>query len=270
MRGFLLAGAMIVAASAAAHGDLHERIDAATRAIAAAPDDASLVMRRAELRRMHGELDEALADYTRAAELGVAGARLELGRGTVLAELGHLAAAIAALDRALQLEPDSVDALVRRARVRLRTGEAATDDYDRAIERLDRPRPDLYVERARALRSLGRIDAALAGLEEGMRRLGPLASLAGTALELERDARRWDAALARVDTMLVAAERKETLLVERGELLAAAGRDDDARAAFDAAADAIRALPAHLRTAPAVRSLETRVSRGPRTASSSP
>jgi tetratricopeptide (TPR) repeat protein len=233
-----------------AHDGLHDQIEQVTRRIAETPGDGALYLKRGELYRLHGEWDRALADLDRASRLAPGLAAVEFARGRTLLEAGRPAEARAALDRFLAHAPAHVEALLTRARARAALGEhaGAAADYTRALELMPRPEPDVYLERARALAAADRVEEAVRGLDEGIARLGPLVTLELCAVDLERRLGRVDAALARVDLLASRSPRKETWLARRGEILDAAGRADEARAAFAAALDAIRALPADRRT----------------------
>jgi len=163
---------------AAAHGDLHDQIADVTRQIARRPDDARLYVKRGELHRFHGELTDALSDYDRAARLDPALAEVDLGRGKTLFEAGRPADARAALERFLERRPDHADARLSLARVfvRLRLPAQADAEFARAIRLVGRPKPDLYFERATALASAARLDAAIRVIDEGIARLGALAA----------------------------------------------------------------------------------------------
>ena len=102
------------------------------------------------------------------------------------------------------------------------------------------------------------IDVALQGLDEGLERLGQPITLLLYAIDLELELGRHDAALARLDRIASRADRKETWLVRRGEILEQAGRPAEARAAYVAAIEAVQALPATRRGTRAVSRLQTR------------
>ncbi len=95
-----------------------------------------------------------------------------------------------------------------------------------------------------------------------MAALGPLVSLGFEAIDLEVRLRRFDAALARIDQLSAGSPRRESWLVRRGEILEAAGRDAEARQAYESAMDAIAALPAGRRAVPAVADLAASARRG--------
>jgi len=98
----------------------------------------------------------------------------------------------------------------------------------------------------------------LRGLDEGINKLGPVVTLQLAAIDLELRRKNYDAALTRLDQITAKSERKEAWLVKRGEILKLAGRDDEARTAFNAALVAIEALPPAYRQSRTVIALELR------------
>ena len=249
--------------SAWAHGDLHEQIAKVTAEINAGPATAALYFKRAELRRAHSEWAEARADYDRAEQLDPSLPVVNLGRGKVFFALGDFKAAKEDLDRAVTALPESTDALITRARVLEKSGDhlAAAADYARAIALVPRSEPDVYLERAQALAAAGdgHLDEALACLDEGLAKLGNVPALGLRAIEFEARAKRWDAALARIDRLSANAARKEGWLERRGDLLMQAGKKGEAMEAYRAASDALQALPARLRGTKAAAEAEKRL-----------
>jgi tetratricopeptide (TPR) repeat protein len=251
----------LVASLASAHGDLHDQIAAVTREIAAHPRDARLYVKRGELHRFHGRTRAALSDYDRALLLDPALADAQLGRARSLLAADRVHDARHALAKFVRARPDDAEGRLTFARCLARLGRPrdAAAEYSRAIAFLPRPSPDVYVERARAFASAGDRTAAIRGLDEGLRRLGPIVSLEEAAIDFEVAARNWDGALARVDRVAARTPRPESWLARRGEILLAAARPGEARAAFQEALAAIERLPPRLRETRAMRRLEARV-----------
>jgi predicted negative regulator of RcsB-dependent stress response len=98
----------------------------------------------------------------------------------------------------------------------------------------------------------------LRGLDEGINRLGPVVTLQLAAIDLEVGRKNYEAALTRLNQIAAQSERKEAWLVRRGDILKLAGRDDEARAAFNAALLAIESLPPAHRQSRSVTALELR------------
>lgn len=244
-----------------AHSDLDQQIAGLTGRIEREPGSAVLYFRRGELHRAHRDWPAALADYDRAARLDPGLAAVDLARATVAIETGAPQTALAAVERFLARQPDHAEGRALRARVLAALGRPleAAEDWRRAIAASNSPRPDLYLDRARALASDERkMDEAVATLDEGLRRLGSVVTLDLAAMDLELHQRRYEAALARLDRLAAASPRKELWLVRRGEILEHAGRLAEARAAYAAALRAMAILPEPRRQTRAIEDLEAR------------
>ncbi len=262
-----LAGALLLLAlfcgKAVAHGDLHDQIQAVAKQIETDPGNAALYLKRGELHRAHREWDAAQADYDRALELSPGLEIVDIARGKMFLEAGWPLSAEAALNRFLSRHTNHAEALIVRARTRAKLGShlAAAADYTGAIAQERQPGPELFIERAQALIAAGKphYDDALQGLDEGVRRLGPLVTLQLYAIDLEVKQGRIDQALARLDQLAAKSPRKETWLARRGEILLEAGRTHEAHAAFQAALKAMNSLPPSRRRVPAMIELEKRL-----------
>jgi len=210
------------------------------------------------LYRAHHETAPALADYARALRIDPSLAVVHLARGRLLVEARRPGEALPDLNRFLLIEPLHADALVIRARAlaAVGQGDAARDDYDRALQLA--ANPDWFIERARVVRATAGAAAAVAGLDQGIARLGPIVTLTLEAIDDELSLGRYDTALARLERLVSAAGPHPHWLVKRGEILRAAGRLDDARAAFTAALAAIDALPSPRQRTPQAQALRAR------------
>lgn len=248
------------AATAHAHGDVHVQIQAVSREIAAAPS-AALYLKRAELYHAHEEYPLALADYDDAEKLNPALAAIRYARGRTFFHAGMFAPARAQLDAYLEKNSTHAEAFLLRARVlvALKRYPEAVRDFDRNLALLPHPLPECFLERAAALTAAGQKPAALAGLDEALRRCGNLVTLQQAAIALELELGRPEAALARIDRVLADLPRKESWLVRRGEILERAGRPAEARHTFAEALALIDQLPARHRETKAMRDLQERL-----------
>lgn len=263
MRTFLLAaGFLAVAASAMAHGFLHERIVEAGAEIAKAPT-AEAYSRRAELERLHGDFEAALKDYDEAARRAPERRDIDLGRARLYETAGQWDKALASADRFLATTPGHGSALATKARALAALGHhaEAAEVFREAIAHHEQPDPDLYVERARALEAMGSNGAAraVASLDDGMERLGPAVSLALEAIRIETAAGQFDAALVRIDAQMVGSPRREVWLDRKADVLLAAGRPLEARKACETAVEEIGKLPQRLRASTSTQSVLTRL-----------
>jgi tetratricopeptide (TPR) repeat protein len=175
-------------------------------------------------------------------------------------EAGLLPEAKNELDRLLRAVPEHQEGLLTRARLLTKLDEPlqAALDYDKVIAGLENPTPEFYLERAKALVAGGpeQTARALAGLDEGIRRLGPLFTLVDFAIDLEVQAARYDAALRRLDKQLGPALAPERLLYRRGTILGLAGRPAEARKSYVQALESLRRAPIRRRSTRAAQELE--------------
>jgi predicted Zn-dependent protease len=244
-----------------AHEGLHEQIAAITAKIKRDPKNASLYLQRGELHRLHRDWERAAADYDRAERLQPGLKIVDLARGKMLFDAGKLQRAKLTLDRFLSRQPGHYEGLITRARVRAKLGARidAAKDFTQALSLSSVPEPELYLERTNVLAAdEQRIEEALTGLDEGISKLGPLVTLQLAAIDLELRRKNYDGALVRLDQISAQSQRKEAWLVRRGEILILAGRDAEARVAFNAALTAIESLPPAYRQSRAVSALELR------------
>jgi tetratricopeptide (TPR) repeat protein len=236
---------VILAPSISAHDGLAGRIAAVTAQIAKAPANAELLLRRADLYRAAHKWALAHADLDRILEIEPKMAGLDFVRAQVYFGAGADRSAVQAASRALARDPRYVGALIVRGRARVRLGlaHAAATDFTGALDQ--RPAPDLYIERARALSTAyaKNYEAALRGLDEGLARLGWIVTLELEAIDLELRLKRYDAALGRLHRISAHSARQETWLARRGAILEQSGRTSEARAAYQAALAAAMGVP---------------------------
>ena len=246
--------------SARAHGDVHGQIVELTQQIAKSPTNTDLYIRRGELHRSHQDWDSAHADFERALQLNPKLEVIDFVKGRLFLEAGWPLSAKVSLDRFLTKYSNHVDALVVRARTlaKLERRLDSAADYTRAIAVDTESRPELYFERAQTLAAEGgsHTKEAVQGLDEGIKKLGPLVTLQLCALDIEVKAKLYDDALKRLDVVMARSPRKETWLARRGEILQEAGRKSEAKEAFSAALKAMETLPPTRRNVPAMVELQ--------------
>ena len=261
--------APLLATPVRSHEEIEVQVAEITRRLSGEPENATLLLRRGELHRLHRDWSAALADYGRAIELDPDLRIVHLSTGRLFLDADLPGPALAALDRFIAAVPGHGEAHILRARAFLRFDrklDAAAEltrgiDLEWSRPGSRRPRPDDYMDRARALASVGgeHVDAALRGLDDGARKLGGAISLQLLALDIEVSHRRWDAALERLSAIEALSPRKEKWLARRGEVLLEAGRPREAREALESALEAIAALPDHCRGTRAMSELGARI-----------
>lgn len=228
------------------HGDVDEHIEELAAQLATGPKDEILV-RRARLYLEAGRPTAARRDLLLALKL--APARYE--NWYYLADanrlLGRIEAALKAVN--MFIARASTDAARERGQ-RLRgdilmgAGESAQSAkaYLAALALASEPDPGHYLRAAEALH-LASDARAIAVLDQGITRLGPLSTLDDRALDFEEVAGQPAAALVRVERMLWQGQRTAPLAYRKGLILKAMRRADEAQAAFLVAIQELDRLP---------------------------
>lgn len=243
--GRLLLALACLAGPLAAHEDNSVEIANLTAAIAANPADPQLYLKRAEMQRLLQHWEAAEADYSQAAKLAPDLAIVDLASASMWNDAGKPKLALPLLDRFIQRSPDNPGGFSERGRARRLDGQfrAAADDYARAVALTREPAPEDYASWAAALVDAGAPAEAVAVLNQGIGRLGRLPALDFQALDIEQQSAQFDAALARLEILLAAPGRKDSLLVRKAEILLAAGHRDAAKLALAQAQAELDSLP---------------------------
>ena len=170
------------------HPDLLLQIEDLEKQIVNAPADAQLLMKRGDLYRRHGDFDAAQRDFNEARKLNPELPVLDFYEGHLMLDSGHPAPAEELLSSYLEYDPSQVKALILRAESRLELGRAksAADDYREAIDRSEKPSPELYRQQALALLAAGHDSwpTALSALMQGLGRYPRDVSLLGLATDI--------------------------------------------------------------------------------------
>ena len=169
------------------------------------PSPLLLAQRAIEYRAL-GEFAKAAADLERALKLkpDFLSGQVELGR--VYLALGKTTQALAAINRALEMVPAGEDRstlLMTRAEAHLAAGDydQALADSERAFQRSDINDLDWFILRGQLQARLGRWDAAISGLKEGLDRTGS-AVLEAQWIEALIDAGRCGEAMEKIEPLL--------------------------------------------------------------------
>lgn len=244
-----------------AHEDLTARILLLTAQISTNQNNVDALIQRGDMYRLHGNWMEARNDYAAAGKLAPDSGAVLLGQAQLHVDVGEDPAARAAFDEFIARFRTNSVALLGRARVLTRLGErkAAIADYSRAIALAASPQPEEFLERASLQASEFGAEKAIEGLDEGLARLGWVVTFQKAAIDYELKRRRTDQALARLETIIARANRKETWLAWKGEILMAAGKPQEAEGVFLATLKAMDALPPRMRTSPGMVQLRAKV-----------
>lgn len=264
-RTYLLAMALVAVVTTTgqpvwAHGSFHQNASLLTKQIKEEPRNARLYLERGELHRIHGDAKAALSDYARALRFDADLSEVFFARAMLLLEQGDAGMALEDVDRFLARNEGHGQGLFLRGQVLCELNRVcdAVAVMDIAIVSMEQPRPEHFVTRARVIRHMdgGSIEEAIAGLDQGMKLLGTVASMQLEAVELESARGQFDLAIERLDTLNDQYERKDLLLVRRGQVYEAAGQQMEAESLYTEALDSILELPAYRRNKEETRELE--------------
>jgi tetratricopeptide (TPR) repeat protein len=240
---------------AVAHQDVALKIQKVSNQIEASPDDYNLYIKRGNLQRDHGDWDLALQDFDQADVRGPDSLDIDLDyyRAQVWLESGDAPLARPALDRFIQARPEHYRGRVLSARCWAALGniEAATAEYATALKLAQSTTPDIYIERANMFVATGDTRSALASIQEGVDRIGPIITLIRFALALEESRNDYQAALGWLNQLPPTVQAQARWLLKKGDYYAALEHDAAAQEQWLAAQQALQALPVSRREVPA-------------------
>lgn len=244
-----------------AHEDDSVEIQRLSQEIVVHPEDAALFLERGEMYRFSRHWHMALADYGHAAKLDPGLSLVDLAWGMMWNDAGDGESALPKLDRFLEREPRNAKGHAERARAArmLKRWPAALADYALAVSYATEPGPDAFIDWADCLLESGDRTQALAVLDQGLARLGPVVSLQLRALAMEEQGGLSAAALKRIDAMLAGPGRKDSLLLRKARILMAASRPKEARQTAELALREFEALPETAQGTPAAKELREEI-----------
>lgn len=232
--GTSLACLLFWAGSMRAHPPWDDQLEVLAEQIREEPFNASLYVRRADLKNELGNIQSALIDYNRASEIDPELDLVDLGRGLLYLGIEDPTMAQFFLDRFLDQNPAHPKALLASARALRQLGEfdLAASRYERAIGGFKVVKPAFFVELAEVQVEAGRHDAAIKTLDEGIRRFGPLTSLQIRAIDILDNQGKTQKALNRLERLTISSPQTAKWLLRKGEMLESAGRLVEAEATY--------------------------------------
>lgn len=239
----LLCAILVSGLFSVTHANAHESHDTRLEALEkqleqVSPDfpenSVELMLHRADLHRRQRDWDAALHDYQHVAQKEPDSTAMMLGRVQLHLDQQHYSQAIFWASRVLRKQPAHTLAELQYARALAGAGDndAASIAFERAINRLDKPRPEHFIEQAQLLlENTSKSDSqsrAVAALDQGADTLGHPVSLHRAAFEIERNSGQDVAALIRIDKLLAQNGSLLNWRLQRAELLIELGRQSDA------------------------------------------
>lgn len=230
---------------ATAHSGLDPEIQEITEKLIKDPDNVDLLVLRGQVYRSNGKYIESLLDLERAWLLNRENRTVVLQRALTLSALGRDKEAQSALNYFLQEEsdPKRVFALAERASIHARNGQAelAITDFTSAIQL--QPTIELYLVRGKLQESLGKLEDAAEGYQDGLAKLRDAILLKKGLIRVRMIQKQYSEALALVDKEIAGSSVKTSWHLKRAEILDNMGRSDEASLAYEQAlAEANRVL----------------------------
>jgi len=222
---------------AIAHSGFDPEIAEITEELTKNPDSVDLLVRRGQVYRSYGKFMESLQDLERAWLLDRENRKVVLQRALTLSAMGRNEEAEVALDYFVQKEsdPKRVIALAERAAIRGRTGRIglAISDLTSAIQL--QPTIELYLYRGQLQESMGKLDDAARGYDDGLAKLGNAIVLKKNLIRVKIAQKQFGAALALIDEEVARSSVKTPWYLQRAELLAIMGQPNASRLAYEQA-----------------------------------
>jgi tetratricopeptide (TPR) repeat protein len=232
----------ILGTNAHGHGAHDELVSECLEKLEKAPNESAIRHRLAMAYVQHGDWELALIELDKLDD-SVVDCRLTRARALLLGKQHEKSREL--LDALVTKSPENPLVLTERARVfgGLRKPAESLADYRMALKFMPRLDPLFCLEMADALISQERQEEALAVIQKGIAALGDVPVLLLRALEIETATGKTEAALSRIAILEKQAPRPEPWMARRAELLAKAGRADEARAAWTALKNHLSSLP---------------------------
>lgn len=261
--GFMV---VLLAPQVLAHGDVHEQIDQISAQVHDQPDNPLLLMERGRLHLIDGNPHAAVPDLEKALQMDPENDEALMLHAGALLKSGNAEKALPIVEQILLKQPQHREGLLIRARSLCAVSRFAdgVEAYDKVLNNIPRPGPDLFIEQARTAAQSdphGYRDA-VNYLEKGMDILGPLPSLQIEALNYEASNHDVDAAVKRIDELLALGGRQEEWYVRRAEILESSGREFEAHVDYKSAIQMMLDRPDRMKRTEAFQTLFTRAMRG--------
>lgn len=229
----LALGGLWISSPAIAHSDIDPDIQELTEELKEEPNNVELLIRRGQTYRTNGQYLESLQDLDQAWLLDRDNRLIVLERAMTLSALKRDKEAEAALDEFLRDPSHSkrMFALAERAFIRARTGRTALAiaDFTSTIEL--QPTIELFLTRGRLQESLGQYEAAAAGYQEGLSKLGNAILLKKALIRVLLAQNQYGQALGLVNQEAARSPVKTPWHLQKAEILDKMGQPEESRRA---------------------------------------
>ena len=252
---------LFLTGQALAHGSLHGQIQELTATMRREGQNPQLLVQRGRLHMEHGNHRSATRDFLSALKLhpGERSAYYYLAEQALNQK--KFPAAQRYAEQFLAMLHGEAGAIVRGrslyGQILFAQGQyrAAETSFRIAVDQAAEPTPEHYLHLADAQSNAGATEEALASLDEGMQRLGMLTVLQNRAIGLNIESKAWDAALTRLDALIVQGQGLPALYLRKARVLLAADRQATAQEVAHQGLALVEQVPAARRETPAMKQL---------------
>jgi tetratricopeptide (TPR) repeat protein len=234
------------------HADRHEMAHMLSEKILQDPENASLLVRRADVWVEIHHFDDAKKDLRQAFKLDSAACDYDFAYGRLYYHARNYDKAYEYLSRSIDVTGNQNGTVYRwRARCLMKQEkpEEAIIDFRKRLE-LDGQNIEVIVECIEAYEASGQEDGAIACLRTGLEKLGDFPVLQSELVRLLEKTGRIDEAIKVLSRMIDNAPRKEGYLCDRARLYLSIGDAESAKEDIRRANAALNQLPGHVKRRP--------------------
>ncbi len=261
---FVLFASDLVHAHEAHDKEIH-RLDLQLQQLDSTRTDAlQVLLRRADLHRREKDWNAALVDYNAVATIQPDNSGMLLGMSQLHLDQNDFLAALRTSKQVLERQSNHIQALLLHARAKSGLGdnELVPDLYNRAINLMESPKPEHYIEHAHSVLQSKSDSApidAIAIVDIGAKRLNHPISLHSFALEQEIQSKQYAAAAARIDRVLAMHPRLWLWHIKRIELLKSLNRVEEVCSSIATLENELREVPLQRRRTQAMQSIQEQI-----------
>jgi len=250
----------VLHAHTAHNKEIHRLDHLVQQADSTSPDVFPLLLRRADLHRRDANWNAALDDYQTIATIQPDNPGMLLGITQLYLDQESFLAASQWSGKLLKKHSNHIQALMMHARAHAGLGNLSivTGLYGRAIDLMEHPKPEHYLEYAGAVLQSGSESSAaqaIAIVDAGAMKLNHPVSLHSFALEQELQSEQFEAAVMRIERVVAINPRLWPWHLKKVELLVSLRRVNEACFALKMLENDMQKLPPQRNNTPAMRSI---------------
>jgi len=246
---------------ALAHGSLHGQIQDLTTTMQREGKSAKLLVQRGRLQMEHGNNKSAIQDLLSALKLHPEERSAYYYLAEQALNQNQFLDARRYAEKFLAMLKGEPGAIVRGqslyGQILLAQGQyrAAEASFRIAVDQAAEPSPEHYLHLADAQSKAGATEVALSSLDEGMQQLGMLNVLQNKSISINIESKAWDAALKRLDALILRGQGLPELYLRKARILLAADRQPTAQEVVHEGLALIDQIPTARRETPAMKQL---------------